>query len=587
MALDKLIEQAVPLGMWRSGDLEAAPPGSAYDIVGLLQDDGEPFRRGGSTYKSNAALGAAGLLSIGDFQLPAGQRTIFGAASGWRVLAADDATPTTIPTLPAPSVPRRLITVNGFVFIDGGLGGGFYAYAGSRKSAVYTSTITLTKDRAIVSGAGFTANVDAGMFLAPSATQQPYVVRSVDSNNQLTLDRPWAEATVTASLTLAHIAFYDFASVVVPDNDKPAVYADGYGAIANRLVSWRGSFLFFAPVGNWWPGLTTAPYTSGWALTDRHEFPASIIGAAPIRDTLLVFTGAGVNAVSNMSLDLVDAGGNPQQSNQLVNSEIVLWDRNGLAPWAGSVIVPATDGVWLMDSVSAPQRISDPVEDLYLSYVRAGYRAGLAEVYAGHYLLPILNGLTWVDTLVCRLRVPRGGGGPAWSRLAGSGAQVVGFAERQSSSPLLLGGSRLATSRVIDATKFFAPAAAVKSDADGTAQSFVYTTRSISTGNMVANTVRRVRARYALVDAASDNPTVTCEASYDNGVTWVTLNRSDGSGTTAPESDGSSAYVWDVRRSDGRAAKVRSVMFRFTCSSPAASLSFKSVEILLRHSGRY
>jgi hypothetical protein len=48
-------------------------------------------------------------------------------------------------------------------------------------------------------------------------------------------------------------------------------------------------------------------------------------------------------------------------------------------------------------------RISEPITALYRSYVNAGYRPGQACVYRGHYFLPILNGETVVDMLVCRI----------------------------------------------------------------------------------------------------------------------------------------------------------------------------------------
>jgi hypothetical protein len=570
VALDKLIEMGAPNGIWRSGDVEAAPEGTAYDILGLIGDgDGEPYKRGGSTYKSNAAAGTGGVAWVWDgyFPIP-GQRTVFAAASSSKlyVLSGDDVTPINT-NGGAPGTPTRPALVGGLLVLSAGL-----VYGGSRRTAAYTTgTVTVTNGSATATGVGTTwsTNADVGtIFLKTSGVQpyNPYVVRSIDSNTQITLDRPFAEVTA---------AGVNYSLAPTGSASAPAVQTP-FTQIANRLVGLAigpdVSKLAFSSIGD--------PNT--FATTDYHTFPGSILGMAPLRDTLLVFTTTGMWAISNLAYDLIDAAGNPQQSRSIVDADMIVWGHEGIVGWRGRLIVPTLDGVWLVDGVSGPQRISDAVAALYLSYVRAGYKPGVAEVFDNHLLLPVLDASNvWVDTLVCRLVPARGGSPFAWSRLADSAAQVSGFAERSSKPPLLLGASQKTTSRVTDLTKFFAPAAAVKVDADGTAPKFQYVTRALVTGNMVPNYVRKIRARYVLIDAATDDPTMTCEASYDGGATWTTLNRADGSGTTAPESDGSSVYVWNVQK------RCRSVMFRFTVTTAAASCSFKSVEMFIRHSGKY
>jgi hypothetical protein len=77
--------------------------------------------------------------------------------------------------------------------------------------------------------------------------------------------------------------------------------------------------------------------------------------------------------------------------------------------------------------------------------VKAGYQPGLATVHRGHYFLPIVNGSTWVDTLVCRLDLERS----PWTRWAGHAAGTayavrVGATTR---SPKLFGARRHARHR--------------------------------------------------------------------------------------------------------------------------------------------
>jgi hypothetical protein len=233
------------------------------------------------------------------------------------------------------------------------------------------------------------------------------------------------------------------------------------------------------------------------------------------------------------------------------------------------------DNVYLADNLGAPTPIGDRILDLYLSYVQAGYAPGVAEVYSGHYFLPILNpasSYAWVDTLACRLKPAHSGNTFAWTQLAGQGAEVAAFAERQTVPPLLLAASRRSTSRVLDDSAFFKPAPAVKNDADGTAPSYQLTTIDYPTGNMVSNFVHHVRLMYGLTDAASDNPTITAEVSVDGGA-FTPLTG------TAPEAQ-PGEKKWRVNQ------HAKNVRFRFTVAAASALCWVKSVEVFVRHSGK-
>lgn len=574
MALDRLLQIGAPLGIYRDADLELQPDGSAYAIQGLVDDAGLPYHRGRSTYKSNAAVGATGLYGLWSGTLVPGVRTAFYNATRFDVLNVDDATPVELATGQT-FLPTRMVNVAGIVMAPDANASpsGFFQYAGSVKTGGYsTGTVALTNGAAQAAGTGtaFTANVDAGMILRRTGLgveNTQAVVSSVASNTLLNLARPWEGATGTG-----------YAYIVSP-LDSPVVELDGlapstiFASVANRLlwVPLGQNLVAFSGIGQ--PAV----------VDDFHGFSAKPIALAALRDSGMVFTEGGVYQISNMAYELVDAAGNPQQRVDLVNADLIAWGHEGIAPWAGALVVPALDNIWLLDGVSSPTQIGTGILDLYLSYVRAGYVAGVAEVFNGHYFLPILNpasSYAFVDLLVCRLRPPAGGTGPVWTQLANSAAAVRGLAERSSNPPLLLGASSLSASRVTNLTGFFTPSSTAKTDADGTGATFSYTTRAFSTGNLQSNFVKKVRARYVLTDAASDNPTMQCEVSI-NGAAFSTLNRTT-TGTQAPESDGSVTYSWVVGK------RARSVRFRF--SSQAASpldCTFKAVEIFTRHTGRY
>jgi hypothetical protein len=577
MPLDKLLAVGAPLGMMQAGARELVPDGAAEDIIGLIGDDGLPFKRGGSSFKSNAAFGAAGLLGLWDGVLAGGRRTLFIRAAELGTLAADDATPQALTGSGVSAKTwkfQRPVSVHGLLFVVPATPAGSeipVAWAGSRKTGPYSAgTVTVTQGSRTVTGAGtaWLANADAGMlFQGPGGSGVAYAVESINSDTSLTLAEPWPEASAAggAYILSETLGF-----------DSPTVALGGF---ATLLAATQYRLLFIRDRRLAFSGLNPR-VGNVMSEEDVHEFPSSIIGAAGLRDTAFVFTQSGLYSISNMAYDLTDQLGDPQQRIDHLNPELVLWGHEGIATWAGALVIPALDNVWLLDGISAPVPIGGPILDLYLSYVQAGYVPGVAEVYNGHYFLPIVAGSTVADVLVCRLRPARGGEGPAWSRLSGTGALAVAFAERTTNPPKLLAAQRTAASRVLDATSFFLPTAAVKNDPDGTPVSFTYTSRAFSTGNMVANFVERVRVRYELVDAASDNPTVTCEVSIDGGA-WATLQRRDGSGTTAPESDGSSAYSWRIRE------KCRDVRVRLTVAGPAAEFTLKSCELFLRHSARY
>ena len=565
-----------------------------YDCVnGLYDDDGSIYRRGGATYLSGAGLGSAGLSFVADLFTDAGERTIVANASDFGVLDTDD---TSILNLGGPGLdtPATYCFLNGYLFIGGG-----YIYGGSRKTANYTTgTIALTNGSTTVTGSGtaFLANVDAGMLLQ-IGNERVYVVASVNSDTSLTLRDTYA-GTTTGSTAYTLTPFYTITSAD-PYEDVAAPWA-----CANRLVWGVNNLLKFAPVD--------APHSVG--VDDFHELPegAQILGGAAVGDTSLIFTNEGVWTLSGLAFEIVDPGtGNPQHRLQVLDREIILAGPAGIASWQQALVVPAVDGIYLMDGVSRPEKISRPIDKLYIPYIDAGYFPGQAVVYNRHYILPIIDSSGEVqDTLVCRLDRPvrsRGQITFPWSRLADFGANCPAYAKRVGSTvpdPVLIGAERNTTSRVIDCSAFFSPDAAHKADQDGTAHAFDVVTRDFETGNQTKNLVRRVRPRYELVDASSDDPEL--EVFYATGQAdptlpywgapdgqwgagfgpggdqpWTSsLNSSYASACTLPEDrDGTNAQRCRIGK------QTRFIRYRLRCGDPCAELDLRSIETFIRPAG--
>jgi hypothetical protein len=69
---------------------------------------------------------------------------------------------------------------------------------------------------------------------------------------------------------------------------------------------------------------------------------------AALGDDVLVFTTAGLYVLGNIAYDLTDAAGNLQQTLRRMTPDLILWGDAGIASWGNELIVPATDGVWLV-----------------------------------------------------------------------------------------------------------------------------------------------------------------------------------------------------------------------------------------------
>lgn len=565
----------------------------------LCDADGSLYKRGGTTYKSNAAFGALGVNWLTDIYLGPGQRTIFAHGTAFGVLGADDATPVNIGGAGL-SYPKSAWEAKGYLFIGGG-----FIYGGSRKTATYsTGTVTTTNNSKTVTGAGttWTTNLDAGMLFQTAAAERVYVIDTVDSNTQITL-RDAYEGTTGAAKTYTARPIYTIAAA------GPYKSAEHYGVCAGRLV-WafenKVRFVKINPIG------ATAPLVAGqpnnhaaWVSTDEHELPEGcrIVGFNTVGQILLIFTTDGLWTLRGLPFDIVDAAGTPNHRLQVLDRNKILWGSAGMASFEQSVVVPCVDGIFLIDGVSAPQRISKPIESEYRTYAQGNYRPGRAVVFRSHYFLPILDASgVWVKTYVCRLDRPvrvRGEVTFPWSRLTGAGGKIKAYAVRSGSDTRqqsLYGASANTPSRIIDCSSYFTPNAGNKLDADGSIFNYVVATRDYETGGGTINAVRKVRLRYELTDAGSDNPTIQADVNVgtrQSGLaTWgqavwgaFTWNNAEDAAWLAlvgdaPEDTGRSLpKKWRVGK------KARYVRYRFRSDDPAASCVIRAVETFIRPAG--
>lgn len=372
--------------------------------------------------------------------------------------------------------------------------------------------------------------------------------------------------------------------------------ASYYAIVADRLLAASGNTVAFSDLGT--PGTFTP--TNFWLM----ETP--IIGLYGLRDAAMVFTTGGIMLIRNMGLNLTDADGNQQQVLDRYSSEIVLWKDSGIAPFAGGLIVPGTDAIWMIQlgvASEAPlgfQQISGPIQNLYREYVRQGCVPGQAAVHNGHYLLPILLGTTVIDMLVCKIEAPE----RPWTRLGDYGGSMRALTVRVnpgSRKPELIGANRTGG---LSTLSYFSPDSTTDTDIPPTGSPAGYKwhiiTRDYTTGRYVPNTVMKLRASYQLQDRDNLDPTIQSYLLSDRPSTvgtlwdqfvWDTGTWEAGLGTqtalssvltgAAPEDEfGIHPFTWRVGR------KLRHVRFQLVCDATASYLSLRALELFVRSDGR-
>jgi len=570
MALASQAQADWSAGIWRVRD---APRGAVYDATNCLVDDqGRLFKRGGSSYlsSSDAAHAPNGLA---DVLVAAGPRTIIwpgDPTTGFEVL--NGGTPTGVFTS------ARVLAFARAASIPGGMailplftGAGIVYYGGSLKTSDGTGLTVTTTDgsRTVTTASSFTtAGVDAGMILTVLGHGSRRVIQSVDSATSLTLREPWDGDSTSASATFTRALLTTPLSSV-----SDAILAIGFAG--RRLLLMTKSRVYLSPIDD--------PFTFTTSTDFLPVDSEQLIGIQGLGNSALVFGSNGVFQIDNLELALVDDAGNIQVSMARINADIVLWADSGIATYKQGLIVPAIDDVWLMGlGNQEPVSLSGPgkIRSLYRSYVKAGYRPGTAAVHRGHYFLPIVDGTTLVDVLICRLDA-----GAVWTRWDGGSASTA-YAQRigdTNRTPSLYG---INASRVTDLTDCLDPDTSNSQDADGTSVTATVITNDIPTQDgIVAAMTRRARLLFELTeDGTHTAPTVSLAVSSDQDAdSYTTLTEKGVVGSTATggaTSDGSRPHWWTVGK---RRTRIR---FKITTSGAAGSFILRGLELLIRPTGK-
>lgn len=540
--------------MWRVTEPQKAPPDSVYEASNaLLDDEGSIYRRGGST-QLGTVLGSATWRGFAFADVGPYPRYL-----GWNVtnnlVTFDDALSARISLGLSDSPPgtAQPIVVGGMVILPSGSGDSVLLYGGTQSTTTYsTGTIAFTEGSRTVTGTGtsWTGNVSPGAILYNAGGVAP--VESVESNTSLTIRIP-APGDGTG------VAYQSKIAVSWPiqglTGGSPSLVIATAG---NRLVAIKHNRAVFSHIN----------YPTQFDATDYHLLPAGVqtLGATSVRDTLVWFTTRGVWTISNMAFDLTDDLGNVQHQVSQPNRNIVLWGHPdqggacGVVGWNGTLIVPAQDDVHVMALDGTSETISDSIRPLYRSYVKAGYLPGAAQVYNGHYILPIIDSnstLTPITVLVCKLQ------GTAWTQWS---AESRSFTVNPNAPPTLL--STLGT-KLVSLTNAFTPGSSVTTDADGTAFPFTVTTRDLALYRQQPALWKFLRARYELEGSS----TLTVEKANGSG-SYSALSGSGG------VSDGTSPAEWSV---DERSQAVR---FRLNTSSAPDRVVLRSLEAHVRPTGK-
>lgn len=540
-----------------------APGGSVYDALNaLLDEEGQLFERGKSAlYSASNASEDLLWLSTRFMTAPGTNRILAGGASSLNVLDAGLA-PVALYIRAAKSRVAGAGDLAVLLVADGPMSMAWYG--GSLKAGIYsTGTITVNPGDLTVTGSGtsWLTNVDAGMMFQNAAFP---VVKSVDSDTQITLMKPWSDIAQSGFAYNLYPFFTTGVGLPVP---FPPVARAYLGSAAQRVLIAVGNRVYFSAPGT----------PDGFDENAYHELAAGdlIIGVEGQGDSALVFTTRGIWRISNLSLDPVDDAGNVQHIVEQVNKDVVLWDDYGIAAWDTSIIVPAVEDVYLISPDFGLRVLSEGIRPLYRAYVKAGYQPGLASVHRGHYFLPIMNGATLVDVLVCRLDRPyptqSGRILYPWTRWAGHAASpsYAILVSETTRAPKLLG---LAARRVTDLSACMEATGGVATqDADSTTPTFTVILNDLPMGS--GRNRGTAEKAITVYETTGGTPTITLSTATGpegSSYTNATLKRGGGAST------GTDYSAWKISRSADR------IRVKFTTSSQVTSLILRSVELVFR-----
>jgi hypothetical protein len=442
-------------GIVQSTARDRIPENAAYDIYdGLLDDEGEVYLRGGLTRVTAGQLGTA-LTALWEAQFSAGRRTLGVSNAGIGVIDATGTAWTMLSAgstfLPGAGLTAQIADRFFFPYVSGGVS--FIGmYGGSRKTAAYsTGTVNVTNGSATVTGTGtaWLANLDAGMFL--SAGADSVVIKSVDSNTQVTLVEPYPAATLVGSgYSVGFLGTIGQGQAVA--------------AVGGRLLVAQGRKVMMSKTVNPDTGQSRLFGT----FTDYHEFPADVIALAVLRDRVFVFHKAGIHVISGVALEIVDAFGNAQHSLEKVSGDVVLRSSGAIAPWRDAIVLAAVDGVYIMGADGSLEPVSRAITPMWQGFSEAGSALGQMCTFRDHVFVPVPGAAqptVLVGRLDRRVKTPSGKSAP-WTRFVQGRAQLVqALAVQDPSGAAKLRAGTSANGYLLDATDVFQPYAQAGVDA--------------------------------------------------------------------------------------------------------------------------
>lgn len=525
-ALSELAQGAWSSGIVRATARDRIPKDGAYDIRdGLLDDDGNVYQRGAvARLTSNQMVGNA-VAALFEGQFSSGRRLFGIAGNAYAVMNAAGTAWTALGFASAVTGGGLVAQLGDLMFIPT-TSGGTIVYAGSQQSVAVNggaTSVSVTAGSATVTGSGTswtTTNIDPGSILRLSSQLTTLgVVKSVDSNTQITLTAPWSGATASG-------ASYIVQSVNVLSSGT-------YGLPTMSAVAAVGGRFLYA-VGRRVVMSSTVDPTTGasrpltFGSTDFHEFPADVVGLAVLRDRVFVFTKAGIFVISNATLDIVDALGNAQQSIEKLSGDVIARSPGGFAYWRDSLVFVAIDGVYLLSASGQLELLSRNIGPLLRAHVDAGHTPGQMITFRDHVFVPV-GGDLFVGRLDRRVKNAVGESAP-WVRFVGGDTGTVQALAVQDpyGTPRLVAGQS-STGYLLDMTGVFASAVSGSAAVDPVGSySMVVETREVlpAEGNVV--TVRDVVVDYVLGNGSVVVATEVDGGSYASLSTTPGVNSTDG-----------------------------------------------------------
>lgn len=307
------------------------------------------------------------------------------------------------------------------------------------------------------------------------------------------------------------------------------------------------------------PGAPISP--SHFDPTDFHRLPGgvSIRSIYAIQDTLMVFTNYGLWTVTNMSYDLTDDNGNVQQTLSQIVPDLSALEEGGMTPYKGRVVVACTDGIYLVDPINAPTRITDSIAPLWTQMQELLFNPGGAKVYEDTLFLPMITpsvaigGAQW-RVFTCRLNRPTKARHVyyPWTELKGHAAQqsMFDFYDAGFGVPHLLGAG--VDGYLNDLTHVLRQDYSSGGDADGGFPDLTIETRDFPTGQGQPNHLKRIRIGYSALLYAAD---IELDLSYSVDTFHTTWTDLPSQLLVAPGDDPLAEWIQPVKRA--RYARVR------------------------------